>query len=111
VGAAQVAQPGRQPSASASVSFSPARSTYAKQNFSPRLRPQSSSARRRRAKFQTRFTGMVRLRASSVVALRLRARRGRGSSLDNYLDAAITRPEVLTVMRPFPRPRPAGGGT
>lgn len=82
-------------------------STYSKQNFSPRFGAQSSRAFRRRARFHTRFTGMVRLLASSVVALRLRASRGLGPSFDSFL-RPLTRPEVLTVMRFFPRPRPAG---
>src|SRR6185312_9636166 len=71
---AQVFQPVDQAIGVVQGVFTPARSTYWKMKRSWRLRVQVSSAWRRRARFQARLTGIVALRAASVVALTETAR-------------------------------------
>src|SRR6185312_9614026 len=104
---AQVFQPVDQAIGVVQGVFTPARSTYWKMKRSWRLSSQSSSAWRRRARFQARLTGIVALRAASVVALTETASCGRGT-IRASRSIPETRPAVLTVMRHGERPAPSG---
>ena len=85
-------------SASASLSFTPASSTYSKVMRRPcasgNLRAASSST----AMGQRRFTGMIRSRTSSVVAFSEMARFGAGERAPSF-SIPGTMPTVETVIR------------